>query len=124
MLAILEIIFTVAAWRKGWRWRALLPIALPVLVGFILGLSVASSGGSVQDAQRLVEEIQGFAIFLELVCLGALIVMTIRGPRAPQKTQEVEYHYQTVPPELSVSNGSHNGAEIAEVNQYAGNHRY
>jgi hypothetical protein len=120
MLLILEIIFTVTAWRKGWRWRALLPFGLPIFVGVIWGLSLASSGGTIQDAQRLVQEIQGLAIFLDLVCLGALITMTFK---APKKASKPGYHHHTVPAEQSESNGGDNGADFLEVEQYASNHR-
>ncbi len=100
MLFILEIIFTVAAWRKGWRWRALLPLCLPVFVGLILGFSVGISGGSSADLQDLINDIQGFAIFLDLVCLSALITMSAR---APKQTVQPDYQHQPDSTDLSDS---------------------
>jgi len=32
-MLIAEIIMTVIAWRRGWRWQALLPMAVAFMVG-------------------------------------------------------------------------------------------
>jgi hypothetical protein len=32
-MLIAEIIMTVIAWRRGWRWKALLPVAVAIMFG-------------------------------------------------------------------------------------------
>jgi hypothetical protein len=73
MLLFLEISLTIAAWKNGWRGRALLPLAGAFLVAFLLGGALGSSGGSDADARVL-----GF-----LCDLGAVIVLGVMAKRAP-----------------------------------------
>jgi len=75
MLLILEIALTVAAWRKGWGLRALLPLAFAFGLAFIMGVVGGASGGSVSDLT--------VPCFLcDLGAVIALIVMTRRAPAA------------------------------------------
>jgi hypothetical protein len=75
MLLIAEIILTYFAWKKGWRWWAILPVALCVVIGLILGIGIASSGGSVND-------LPGVAVILDIVAIIALIVMVSIKPKS------------------------------------------
>ncbi len=74
MLLFLEIALTIAAWRKGWGARALLPLVFGFGVAFLIGVAIGSSGGSI-DAARVL------AIFCDL---GVVIALGILARRAPQ----------------------------------------
>lgn len=111
-MLLLQIIFTVLAWRKGWRARALLPMGLLFLLAFIVGAATASSGGSIED-------IQGLLIFLDLVGLVALIVMSMK---APSESHELRYADNGTATEIDHSEESLQ--EIEEMQESADDHRY
>jgi hypothetical protein len=73
MLLLLEIGLTVAAWHKGWRGRALLPLGVLVGVALLIGAAVGASGGSVHQARPVL-------FLLDLACIGVLIGMAVRTP--------------------------------------------
>jgi len=79
MLLIAEIILTVFAWRKGWRWWALAPMAITLLIGFFMGVGIGASGGDI-------DSVRGISIVFDILATIALIVMVTKGP----KTNEVE----------------------------------
>ena len=83
MLLIIEIILTVLAWRKGWKWYALIPLAAALLVGFLIGMSVGASGGSVND-------VKGITIFLDIIVTLILVFMSVRGPKTDDITPDVK----------------------------------
>lgn len=41
MILLLQIVLTIFAFKRGWRWKSLLPIALGFLVAFIIGMFFA-----------------------------------------------------------------------------------
>ncbi len=49
MLLILEIILTVTAWKKGWRWWALLPVAIAFGSAFLTGFVIGASGNTIEN---------------------------------------------------------------------------
>jgi hypothetical protein len=75
---IAEITLTVIAWRKGWRWWALLPGFLAFAAGFVLGAAIGISGGNAFSALP-------YSIFIDIVAIFALICMaaTDRYDRGP-----------------------------------------
>ena len=75
---IAEIILTVIAWRKGWRWWALLPAFLAFATGFVLGAAIELTGGNALSALP-------YSIFIDLIAIFALICMagTDRYDRGP-----------------------------------------
>lgn len=75
MIAILEIIFTAKAWRKGWRWRALLPMGIGLGASLFIGMATGAGGGSIEQALPIF-------VLLDLGVLGSLIAMATRSPRA------------------------------------------
>lgn len=77
MLLILEIILTVAAWRRGWKAWALLPFAVYLFLAFMFGAVIGASGGSMDTALAV-----GF--LLDLTAIVTLIVMVAR-PRASEQ---------------------------------------
>lgn len=72
-MLLLQIALTIAAWRNGWRMRALIPIAAALTVGFLAGGALGASGGSLETAAPLF-------ILGDVVCLGVLIAMARRAP--------------------------------------------
>jgi uncharacterized membrane protein YfcA len=74
MLLILEIILTIVAWRKGWRWNSLIPVVSAMVIGFLFGIGIGLSGINVDDAK-------GFAIIIDILATVALIVMCIKKPK-------------------------------------------
>jgi hypothetical protein len=67
MLLIAEIWLTVAAWKKGWRGWALLPIALAIMAGLIAG---GTTG-----------EFHLEFILFDVAAVAALGVMVARSPK-------------------------------------------
>ncbi|NQU07690.1 MAG: hypothetical protein HQ583_03945 [Candidatus Abyssubacteria bacterium] len=68
---IIEIVLTIAAWRKGWRWYALIPLVVAGSVGFSAGFVVGAFGGTVTG-------LLPFLVLLDLVCIVVLIVMVAK----------------------------------------------
>jgi len=64
MLLIVEIILTIVAWRKGWKWLSLIPLGIAVIIGFGLG----ASGNYTMD------ELGSF-VWIDIAAIVALIVM-------------------------------------------------
>jgi hypothetical protein len=73
-MLIIEIILTVFVWKKGWKWMALLPLGGALFIGFLIGLGIGASGGSVDD-------VSGLAVFIDVAAIVALIIMLIKGPK-------------------------------------------
>lgn len=73
MLLFLEIALTIAAWKKGWGARALLPLVFGFGVALLIGMVIGSAGGSVEDARPL-----------GILCdVGVVIALGILARRAP-----------------------------------------
>jgi hypothetical protein len=74
MIALIEIVLTIVAYRKGWKLKALLPLASSLVAAFLMGIALGAGGGSVQRAMP--------AFFMvDVVCLGVLIGLCVRAPR-------------------------------------------
>lgn len=74
MLMVLEIGLTVAAWKKGWKALALIPLGIVLCMGFFVGAAVGMSGGNV-------EAIQGYAWMIDALGIVALAVMAGVEPK-------------------------------------------
>jgi len=85
MLLVAEIILTIFAWKKGWRWWALVPVALALLIGLFMGMGVGACGGDV-------DSVRGISIVLDVLAIIALIVMVTKGPKTNEvkETQDIE----------------------------------
>lgn len=68
MLLIAEIILTIIAWQKGWRWLALIPIGIAVVIGLIVGASTGST------------DVGAYIIF-DILAVIALIIMIVVKPK-------------------------------------------
>ena len=64
MLLIAEIILTIFVWKK-WKWLALLPLGLAVLIGSVYGYIIGMNGGT---------DVSG-AIVIDVLAIVALIIM-------------------------------------------------
>jgi uncharacterized membrane protein YfcA len=70
---ILEIGLTIAAWRNGWKGRALLPLGIGMGIAFFIGLAVGASGGTLEPVGPLL-------ILLDLAAIGVLLWMVSNRP--------------------------------------------
>ena len=82
MLLIAEIILTIFAWRKGWRWIALIPLASVLIFGFIIGFGVAASGGDISS-------INGLTTMLDIIAVVALILLVVNNPKKNKSEMNV-----------------------------------
>jgi hypothetical protein len=71
MFLIIEVILVVKAWRRGWRAWALVPPATAVFVGFLIGMAIATSGGTVDPLSPVF-------LFGDIACICVLCVMSAR----------------------------------------------
>jgi hypothetical protein len=90
MLLILEIVLTVAAWRKGWRGWALVPMVSVFVLALLIGAMAVASGSSEAELQELSIQF----IFLDFICVGVLGWMTAKGRN--KESHEVEKTYEQV----------------------------
>lgn len=81
LLIAAEIFLTFFAWRRGWKWLALLPVGICLAIGFFAGLVVGSSGGSTEDL--------GWVTILDVIAIIVLIVM-VSVKRTPLETSETK----------------------------------
>lgn len=61
-MGLIEIILTVIAWNRGWRWKALIPIG----IGFFIGVLIGLSGQGVH-----------YAYLVDFIIILALLVMAL-----------------------------------------------
>ncbi len=71
MLLFIEIALTTAAWKRGWKGWALLPLVIGMGIGFMSGLFMVSD-----------ESALAFGFMLDLMCIGALIGMVVAKKKA------------------------------------------
>jgi len=83
MLLIAEILLTIAAWQKGWKAWALLPMTILFALGFLIGL-VIDPGSTCE------EDLMAFGLILDLGNIGVLITMTARPPKRGHDGKPVE----------------------------------
>jgi uncharacterized membrane protein YfcA len=92
LLLIAEIVLTIIAWQKGWRWIALIPMGVVLIIGFIIGGAIGASGGTVSD-------IPAGTILLDITAVIALIVLISVKPKSKKiKTYDESYKKATEQP--------------------------
>jgi hypothetical protein len=74
-MIFIEIILAWVAWRRGWRWWAVAPIGVTAFFGLLLAVALQSTGGTLEGALPAVA-------LGELACVGALVVMAVKPPKA------------------------------------------
>jgi len=80
LLLIVEVLLTVAAWRRGWKGWALLPWAVCFFTAFIGGAFIGAAGGPVDEAA-----IMGLGTLLEIVLI--IIPLAVMSLWAPERKQ-------------------------------------
>jgi uncharacterized membrane protein YfcA len=73
-MLFIEIALAVAAWKRGWRWRALLPFAAAYAVAFVVGAAVGAGGGAFEPALPVF-------FLIEVALVIALVLLARREPR-------------------------------------------
>jgi hypothetical protein len=71
MLLFVEFILTIIAWKRGWKWWAILPAAIAMIAGFIVDLVVGALG--MHDFYTGL-----VSIILDAFIILALVIMIIR----------------------------------------------
>ena len=88
MLMIIEILLTARAWKRGWRYWALLPMGLCFSTGLLAGMFLSPaeiSNGSMT----------GLFLLVELMFMAALVFMNIRLPRGGLSTSRTTQKLST-----------------------------
>jgi hypothetical protein len=67
MFIFIEVVLTIFAWINGWRWRALLPLGIGLVLGSYLATIVALSGGTTDTAWTIIFDIMA-SIVLIIMC--------------------------------------------------------
>ena len=65
-MLIVEIVLTIVAWNRGWKWLALIPLGMAFGIGLIAG----ASGATASDLESL--------LVIDVIAIIALIVMIIK----------------------------------------------
>lgn len=73
MLLIVEIFLTVVAWRRGWRWQALMPLGAGLLIAFSL-IPITGAVAGFLLGELLV------GVVIEIAVILALVGMVRHGP--------------------------------------------
>lgn len=65
MLLILQIILTIVAWNKGYKWYSLIPI----LSAFFIGVLIGMTGGDAEVAALIIDS-------FSIIALVTMIMLT------------------------------------------------
>lgn len=71
---IFQIILTVIAWNRGWKWLSLIPLGVMLFLGFMIGLIGGSQGYTPDD--------MSWTIVLDLIGFVVLIIMASVKPKS------------------------------------------
>jgi MFS family permease len=83
MLLIAEIILTFFAWRKGWKWWALLPLGIAGGIGLIWGLIIGALGGTINN-------LPGWSVVFDIMAVVALIVLCSVKPKSKELSKPTD----------------------------------
>jgi hypothetical protein len=76
---ILQVILSIVAWNRGWRWLALIPMGAALFLGFMIGIIGAGMGYSPEE--------MSWAIVLDIIVFIILIYMCAKPPQPNQLDQ-------------------------------------
>lgn len=79
---IIEVGLTIAAWRKGWGWKALIPLLVTGSIAFGSGFVMGLLGTPIMSAMP-------FFILMDILCIIVLIVMVAK-PHGYEKVASYE----------------------------------
>jgi hypothetical protein len=71
-MLLVEIILTIIAWVRGWKWWALLPLGIALAIGFFVGVGIASTGGTINT-----NDMMSF-IWVDILAVIALGIMCFK----------------------------------------------
>ncbi len=74
MLLVIEVVLTVAAWRRGWKAWALAPVLGCAGMGVVFGILCGLNGG--------VEQVFVMGLVIDVICIVTLTVMAVCGRKA------------------------------------------
>lgn len=74
---IIQIVLTVVVWIRGWKWKALIPVAVGFASGFIVPSFVSPESSSFSNV----------ALFINIGIIVALIVMAAK-PELAKKAKK------------------------------------
>jgi hypothetical protein len=72
MLLFIETMLTIIAWKRGWKWRAILPISIALVASFLTGFIMGAKGAQENDSP--------ISMIFDAVVILTLIVMIIKRP--------------------------------------------
>jgi len=76
MLIIIEVILTIVAWIRGWKWLSLIPIGSAFFLGMLSGSIIASLG-------EYPTNIISF-IWIDILAVIALLIMIVKPKKKPK----------------------------------------
>lgn len=79
---ILQIILSIVAWNRGWRWLALIPIFVALPLGFLIGFIGGSMGYAPEE--------MSWAIILDIIVFIILIYMCVKPKSDTTNTTNTE----------------------------------
>ena len=77
---IFQIILSIVAWNRGWKWLALIPVVAALFLGFIIGYIGGSMGYSPED--------MGWAVILDIIVYIILIYMCVKPRKSDDANTE------------------------------------
>ena len=77
LLLLIEIGLTVASWKRGWKWRALLPLVAIFAAGMVFGGIAGATGGPAELPPAL-------AVVSDILIIVPLVIMITKPRLAPQ----------------------------------------
>lgn len=85
-MIILEIILTIVAWFRGWKWKSLIPLGSLLAMGFVIGYIYGIFG---YTGDSLIES-QPWLGLLDLIGVLILATMCIVTPKKLKNNKENE----------------------------------
>ncbi len=78
---ILQVILSIVAWNRGWKWLALIPLGAALVIGFLIGYIGGTMGYSPED--------MSWAIILDIIVFIVLIYMCIKPKSDTTNTEKL-----------------------------------
>lgn len=82
MLLFLEIMLTISAWKKGWGWKTLIPVAIAAAIAFFGGIVIGVSGGTIAN--------KGAFIIIDILLVITQGVMASIAPKQKEPGELLE----------------------------------
>jgi len=77
MTLIFEVVLTVVAYKRGWKWIAILPVGICIIIALGIGFVGGLTGCSLQT-------LIPYLISLDIMTILALIWMSIKKRQLPE----------------------------------------